>query len=94
MWTHRGSLLLFPGFFQMLLDILKPPLFAQLIRHPQCSLKPSQPRDGHVKTHGVHEAHFGTLQKPKTHPVGTTLIHTKQLFQFLLRKDHKSVSVC
>lgn len=65
MCTYHGSVLFVLSFLDMFLDILKSPLFAQLTGHPQCTLKPSQTRDGHMKAHGIHEAHLGTLKKEK-----------------------------
>lgn len=65
MCTNHGSVLFVSSFLDMFLDILKSLLFAQLTCHPQCTLKPSQPGDGHMKAHGIHEAHLGTLEKQK-----------------------------
>lgn len=61
MCTNHWALPFLSSFLNVLFDILKTPLFTQLIGHPQCALKPSQPRDGHVKAHGVHEACLRTL---------------------------------
>lgn len=46
----------------MLFNLLETPLFTHLICHPQCPLKPSEPRNGHVKAHCVHETNFRALR--------------------------------
>lgn len=63
MHTNHWALLFLSSFLHVFSDLLQTLFFTHLIGHPQCALKASQPRDGHVKAHGVHEAYLRTLEK-------------------------------
>lgn len=62
-YTNHWALSFLSSFLHVLFDLLETPLFTQLIGHPQCTLKSSQPRDSHVKAHCVHETYLRTLHK-------------------------------
>lgn len=66
MYTNHWALPFLSSFLNVFFDILKTPLFPQLVGHPQSALKAGQSGDGHVKAHGVHEAYLGTLRDNTT----------------------------